>query len=119
MARARQKNLVGRLADVGEEAIHRLTDAPGADRLVGAMSSMRELMDDMQKKMRGLDALDRRLGALERRLDKLEGKRSASTRKVARTTAPKKPAGPGKVPGGGTEPSRSTSARSGPRKKSS
>jgi hypothetical protein len=88
MAPPRQKNLVTRLADVGEEAMQRLAEAPGADRFVGAMTSMRERMDDMQKKLRGLDALDRRVAALERRLDKLEGKKTASsTRRVASTTA--------------------------------
>jgi hypothetical protein len=90
MARSRQKNLVGRLADAGEEAIQRLADAPGADRLLGAMTSMRERMDDMQKKLRGLDDLDRRLKAAERRLDKLEGKKAgSSTQSVAATTARK------------------------------
>jgi hypothetical protein len=87
MARPRQKNLVTRLADVGEEAINRLADVPGGDRVMGAMTSMRERMDDMQKKLRGLDALDRRVATLERRLDKLEGKTAASTRRVASTTA--------------------------------
>jgi hypothetical protein len=86
MARPRQKTLVTRLADAGEEAIQRLADAPGADRLMGAMTSMRERMDDMQKKLRGLDALDRRVIVLERRLDKLEGKKT-TTRRVASTTA--------------------------------
>jgi hypothetical protein len=86
MARPRQKTLVSRLADAGEEAIQRLADAPGADRLVGAMTSMRERMDDMQKKLRGLDDLDQRLRTVERRLDELEGKKSSSTRRVASTT---------------------------------
>jgi hypothetical protein len=89
MARPRQPNLVSRLADAGEEAIHRLADAPGADLLMGAMTSMRERMDDMQKRIRGLEALERRIGALERRLDKVEGKGTASTRRVATTTASK------------------------------
>jgi hypothetical protein len=96
MARPRQKNLVSRLADAGEEAIQKLADAPGADRFVGAMTSMRERMDDMQKKLRGLDALDRRVGAVERRLDKLEGKKTASTRSVASTTSKR---GSGKAAG--------------------
>ena len=86
MARPRQKTLVSRLADAGEEAIQRLADAPGADRFMGAITSMRERMDDMQKKLRGLDELDTRVQALERRVDALEGKKSTSTRRVASTT---------------------------------
>ena len=89
MARPQQKTLVSQLADAGEEAIRRLADAPGADRVMGAMTSMRERMDDMQKKLRGLDALERRLRTVERRLDALEGKKTTSTRRVAATTAKK------------------------------
>jgi predicted nucleic acid-binding Zn-ribbon protein len=89
MARPQEKNLVSRLADAGEQTIQRLADAPGADRVMGAMTSMRERMDDMQKKLRGLDALEKRVHTLERRLDKLEGKKSTSTRSVASTTARK------------------------------
>lgn len=90
MARSADKNLVSRLADAGEQTIQRLADAPGADRFLGAMTSMRERMDDMQKKLRGLDALEKRVTTLERRLDKVEGKKStSSTRSVASTTARK------------------------------
>jgi hypothetical protein len=105
MARPRQKNLVSRLADAGEEAIQRLADAPGADRFMGALTSMRERMDDMQKKLRGLDDLDRRVGAIERRLDKLEGKKATSTRSVASTTGKR---GSGKA---ATPRARSTGTR--------
>jgi polyhydroxyalkanoate synthesis regulator phasin len=111
MAPTQQKNLVSRLADVGEEAFQRLADAPGADRVMGAMTSMRERMDDMQKKLRGLDALDERVHALERRLDKLEGKKSTSTRSVASTTARKPSAGKSSSGKTTASPSRSSSAK--------
>jgi hypothetical protein len=94
MARPRQKNIVERLADAGEEAIQRIGSAPGGDRLLGALGSMRERVDDLQKRVRGLENLDKRLGAVERRLDKLEGKgkstsRKTSSRAAKRTTARK------------------------------
>lgn len=85
MARPRQKNIVERLADAGEEAIQRIGNAPGADRVLGALGSMRELVDDLQKRVRGLEGLDKRLGAVERRLDKLEGKGKTTTRKASST----------------------------------
>jgi hypothetical protein len=85
MARPRQKNLVERLADVGEEAMQRLGGAPGADRLVGALGTVRDGIDDLQKRVRGLENLEKRLNALERRLDKLEGKGKPTARKT--TTA--------------------------------
>lgn len=104
MARSGDKNIVSRLADAGEQTIQRLADAPGADRFMGAMTSMRERTDDMQKKLRGLDALEKRVGTLERRLDKLEGKGTSSTRRVASTTARKSTAK--------SSPKKSTASRS-------
>jgi hypothetical protein len=82
MARPRQKNLVERLADVGEEAMQRLGTAPGADKLVGALGTVRDGIDDLQKRVRGLENLEKRLNALERRLDKLEGKGTSTSRKT-------------------------------------
>ena len=77
---ARQRNIVDRLADVGEDAIQRLGGAPGADRILGTVNGMRARMDEMQKRLRGLDALEKRVGTVEKRLDKLEGKgKSASS----------------------------------------
>jgi hypothetical protein len=89
MARPRQRNIVERLADVGEEAIQRIGGAPGADRVVGALTSMRDRVDDLQKRVRGLEGLDKRLGAVERRLDKLEGKGTTRTTTARKTTTRK------------------------------
>jgi hypothetical protein len=86
MARPRQRNLVERLADVGEEAIQRLGNAPGCDRLLAAVNTMRDRVDDLQKRMRGLEQLEKRLAAVERRLDKLEGKGTTGARKPASST---------------------------------
>jgi hypothetical protein len=94
MARARQRTFVDRLADAGEEAIQRLNSAPGADRILGAVNTLRERVDEMQKKMRGFDALERRLDAVERRLDKVERKgASARKRTPASGSSRKKTAG--------------------------
>jgi len=90
MARAKQKNIVERLADVGEEAVQRLGSAPGADRLVGALAAVRDGMDDLQKRVRGLEGLDKRLGALERRIDKLEAKGTSTTPRKTSSTSKRK-----------------------------
>jgi len=83
---------VERLADVGEEAIQRIGTAPGADRLLGAVNTMRDRVDDLQKRMRGVEALEKRLVSVEKRLDKLEGKgkSSTTTRKSSASTTRKK-----------------------------
>ena len=75
---AKQRNLVDRLAGAGEEAIQRLGSAPGGDRVMAAVNSLRDRVDEIQKRLRGLDALETRMTAFERRLDKLEGKGSSS-----------------------------------------
>jgi hypothetical protein len=93
MAESPQKNLVTRLADVGEEAIQRLGGAPGGDRLVGAVNTLRNRMDEMQKRLRGLDEVEERLASVEQRLDALEatvasssGGASSSSRKKSQSS---------------------------------
>ena len=89
MPGARRNDLLGKLADLSEEAIQRLSDAPGADRLVGALNATRERVDDLQKRVRGLEELEKRLSALERKVDKLaKGSTPAgsSSRKTTTTT---------------------------------
>lgn len=71
MAQAKKSDLLARLVDAGEEAIQRLSDVPGGDRVVGTVNAMRDRVDELQKRMRGLEDLDRRLAALEKKVDKL------------------------------------------------
>ena len=71
MAGARRNDLLGRLADLSEDAIQRLSDAPGADRVAGALTATRDRVDELQKRVRGLEDLQKRLTALERKVDKL------------------------------------------------
>ena len=66
-------DLFGRLADLSEEAIHRLSDAPGADRFLNALNATRDRVDELQKRVRGLEALEQRVAALERQVAKLGG----------------------------------------------
>jgi hypothetical protein len=61
----RQKDLLSRLADAGEDAINRLSDMPGASRFVDAMNTTRARVDELQKRVRGLDELERRVATLE------------------------------------------------------
>jgi predicted nucleic acid-binding Zn-ribbon protein len=94
MARPRQRNIVERLAGAGEEAMQRIGSAPGADKLVGALGTLRERVDELQKSVRTIDRLEKRLSAIEKRLDKLEGKGSSTSRKTSgakRKTAARKP----------------------------
>jgi hypothetical protein len=92
VAKPRQKNFVERLTDAGEEALQRFGNAPGADRVMGTLGSLRERVDELQKSVREMQGLEKRLTAIERRLDKLEGKgtaaRSRKTSAVRQTSSP-------------------------------
>jgi hypothetical protein len=87
MAGARRQDLLGRLADLSEEAIQRLSDAPGADRLIGTLNSFRERLDELQRRVRGPEELERRLAALEKKVDRLSkgGAGSATSRRGTRS----------------------------------
>jgi hypothetical protein len=71
MAEDRKTDLLGRLAGLSDDAIKRLNDVPGAERLAAAINSTRERVDELQKRMRGMDDLEKRLTALERKVEKL------------------------------------------------
>ena len=88
MAVREPKDLLTMLADRGEEAIQRLADAPGADRVLGAAQALRDRLDEMQKRVRGIDALERRVAELEKRVEALSktGTRSTTRKRTTRTT---------------------------------
>jgi hypothetical protein len=66
------RDLIGRLADVGEEAIAKLADAPGMGRLVETVLGMKDRVDELQRRVLGLEALDNRVAELERRVEELQ-----------------------------------------------
>jgi uncharacterized protein involved in exopolysaccharide biosynthesis len=86
MAVREPKDLLTMLADRGEEAIQRLSDAPGADRLLGAAQALRDRMDEMQKRIRGIDALEKRVAELEKKVEALS---TPSTRRKTTTSKPR------------------------------
>ena len=81
----REKDLVTRLADAGEDALQRLTDLPGGQRALGAFNDLRARVDELGKKVRGIDALEARISKLERELASL--KKKTPTRR----STPRKP----------------------------
>lgn len=87
MAEPRQKNFVERLADVSEGAIQRLGSAPGGDKVVSTLGGMRERIDDLQRRVRGLEGVQKRVEDLERRVNKLEGKPEQPTEAEATATS--------------------------------
>lgn len=96
MAVREPKDLLTMLADRGEEAIQRLSDAPGAERVLGAAQALRDRLDELQKRMRGIDALERRVAELEKRVDALSAPSTRSRTRAgakSRSTTAKRPTG--------------------------
>ena len=80
------KDFVTRLADAGEEALQRISDLPGGQTALGAFNDLRTRVDELGKKVRGIDALEARVAKLEKDVATLK-KSKAPTR-----SEPKKPA---------------------------
>jgi hypothetical protein len=85
MAQRGQKDLIARLADAGEEALSRLASSPGMDRVSGVLTNMRDQVDALAGRVRGLEDLEKRLAALERKVDRLSKPSAAPARKTSAT----------------------------------
>ena len=67
----RKQDLLGRLTDLSEEAIQKLSEAPGADRVIQALKGLGDRVDELQRRTKGYEDLDKRLKALERKVSGL------------------------------------------------
>lgn len=88
-----RKDLLTRLADAGEDALSRLTDKPAIDRVTAFATSTRDRLDELTKRVRGIDALEARVAKLEKQVAALGGTKSAPARKSSpakRKPSPKK-----------------------------
>ena len=82
-----EKDFVTRLADAGEEALQRIADLPGGQKALTAYNDLRTRVDDLGKKVRGIDALEERIVKLEKEVAALK-----KAKAPARGQAPRKPA---------------------------
>src|SRR5436305_7530133 len=84
------KDLFTRLTEAGEEAMHKNADMPGAAKLTDAVNTLRTRVDELQKRMRGLDELEERIAKLEHRVDELSAAKPAPRRRTTRAASPKR-----------------------------
>lgn len=93
MARARaQKDILSRVTGLGSEALHRLGEIPGGNRLLEMANESKSRLDEMQKKLRGLDALEKRVAKLEKQVA-AQAKPAAKPKSPATKPTAKKPSG--------------------------
>ena len=81
-------DVIARLASKGEQAVQRIADLPGGSRALQAFNDLKARVDDLSKKVRGIDELEQRVSKLEKELAAL--KRS---QKPASPNAPTRKAG--------------------------
>jgi hypothetical protein len=88
---AKQNDILHRVTELGHEALNKLSEVPGGARVVDMMNDSKTRLDEMQKKLRGLDALEARVTKLEQQL-------AAQSKPAVRKPAARKPATPKKPP---------------------
>ena len=66
------RDVIARLADRGEQTIARLADLPGGTKALKAVNDLRTRVDDLGKKVRGIDELEQRVAKLEKELAALK-----------------------------------------------
>ena len=94
MAKTQQKDIITQFRELSSEALHRLTEVPGGSKLMEMANDSRARLDEIQKKLRGLDELEKRVAKLEKQLAAQQVKKSTTARKA--TTA-RKSAAPRRV----------------------
>lgn len=60
------KDVITKLADRGEQTIARLSELPGGTRALKAFNDLRNRVDELSRKVRGIDALEARVTKLEK-----------------------------------------------------
>ena len=79
MTERNSKDLVTQLTDLSEAAIQKLSEAPGADKVVQAVKKLAERVDELQRRTKGYEDLEHRLTALEKKVSRLAKAQSAGS----------------------------------------
>jgi uncharacterized small protein (DUF1192 family) len=60
------EDVIARLAGKGEQAVQRIADLPGGARALQVFNDLRARVDELSKKVRGIDELEQRVAKLEK-----------------------------------------------------
>ena len=71
--------MIARLADRGEQTLARLAELPGGTKAMKAVNDLRTRVDELGKKVRGIDELERRVAKLEKELASVKRAQKAKT----------------------------------------
>jgi hypothetical protein len=87
----KQNDILARFTELGHEALNRLSDMPGGSKFVDMMNESKTRLDEMQKKLRGLDELEKRVAKLEKQVAAAAKPAPKRKRPAARKPAAPKP----------------------------
>jgi TolA-binding protein len=85
------KTPLDRLASLGEEVLDRASQNAAAHRLVQGAMQLKDRVDDLGKRVRGLEQMEKRLTHVEKRLAKLESSAKKSSGASKKTDPAPKP----------------------------
>ncbi len=77
------KITIDRLTSLGEEMIDKASQYPTANRVLQGAMQMKERVDDLSKRVRGLEAMEKQIAELEKRVAKLEGAKRTAAKPAA------------------------------------
>jgi uncharacterized small protein (DUF1192 family) len=76
---ASDRDAISRLAERGQQTVARLAELPGGTKALNAFNDLRNRVDELGKKVRGIDELEKRVAALEDEVAALKSKKKAAT----------------------------------------
>ncbi len=68
-----RKNVLSQVASLSEDALGKLAQNPTAARILQSAMELKDRVDDLARRVRGLEALEQRIEELEKRVDALQG----------------------------------------------
>jgi hypothetical protein len=84
------RNPISQLASIGEEMLDMASKNPAASRVLHGAMQLRDRVDELSKRVRGLEEMENRLTQVEKRLAKLEGKPARKPASATTASARKK-----------------------------
>jgi TolA-binding protein len=76
------RNPISQLASIGEEVLGKASQNPTAAKVIGGAMQLKDRVDDLSKRVRGLEAMEQRIAALEERIDELEKRKTTTAKKA-------------------------------------
>jgi hypothetical protein len=84
------KSTIDRLTSLGEEVLGKASQNPTAHRFLQSAMQYKERVDDLSKRVRGLEGMEKKLAQLEKRVAKLEsGPKRATTSSKSKSATKK------------------------------